>query len=164
MKPTSHDPLDDLIAAALHGDLSPAERAQFDARLASDPAARAAYQEAQLMHDLLEKTHTSAQPDPNFEQRMVSGVRRKLADDQRPRETAWQSLVVLWATLNKIFGRGRAWQYGTACMALLATAFCFLVYTGSQVKSTFTTISAPLSAAQSNEGYADQKQQDAQQR
>jgi anti-sigma factor RsiW len=44
MKPVSpHDPLDDLIAAALHGDLSPEERAQFESRLQTDPAAQAAY-------------------------------------------------------------------------------------------------------------------------
>ncbi len=71
MKPVSpphdsnHDALDDLIAAALHGELSPEERAQFDSRLSHDPSAQAAYQEAQAMHDLLEKTNRSAQPDPD---------------------------------------------------------------------------------------------------
>src|SRR5580658_6228712 len=115
MTPAPHDPLDDLIAAALHDEITAAERAQLDSRLANDPAARAAYQEAQLMHDLLEKTHVNAQPDSDFEQRMVSGVRRKIADDRRPRESAWQSLVVLWAFLRKTLGRGTAWQYGTAC-------------------------------------------------
>jgi autotransporter-associated beta strand protein len=152
MKPTSHDPLDDLIAAALHGEITPAERAQLDARLASEPAARAAYHEAQLMNDLLEKTHTAAQPDPGFEQRMVSGVRRKIADAQRPRESAWQSLVVLWTFLNNIFGKGSAWQYGTACVAVCVVAFSVLIVTGSQVKSVFTTISGQLSAAQSRGG------------
>ena len=103
MKPlTPHDPLDDLIAAALHGDLTPEERAQFDARLSNDPAAQAAYQEAQAMHDLLEKTHQSAQPDPAFEQRMVSGVRRKLQHEEK-RETAWESLVALWRGVKRLF-------------------------------------------------------------
>src|SRR5258708_29608069 len=100
MKPLPHDPhdesLDELIAAALHGELTPEERAQFDVRLQTDPAAQAAYQEAQVMHDLLEKTHKNAQPDPAFEQRMVSGVRRKIKDEERPRETAWGSVLVLW--------------------------------------------------------------------
>ncbi|MCE0496992.1 MAG: DUF4349 domain-containing protein [Methylacidiphilales bacterium] len=150
MKPTSHDPLDDLIAAALHGDLTPAERTQFETRLANDPAARAAYQEALLIHDLLEKTHASAQPDPNFEQRMVSGVRRKLADDQRPRESAWQSLVVLWSSLNKIFGKHRARQYGTAGIAVCVAAFSVLMVAGNHTKSVFTTISGQLSQAQSS--------------
>src|SRR5476649_518191 len=97
MKPLSpHDPrndaFDDLIAAALHGELTPEERAQFDSRLQTDPAAQAAYQKAQAMHDLLEKTHKEAQPDPAFEQRMVSGVRRKIRTEQ-DRETKWGSLI-----------------------------------------------------------------------
>jgi anti-sigma factor RsiW len=98
-----HDPLDELIAAALQGDLSPQERADFDTRLQTDPAARAAYQEAQAMHDLLDHTHRNAQPDPRFEERMVSGVHQKL--ENAPRETAWGSMVALWSgvklTLNK---------------------------------------------------------------
>jgi len=108
MKPISpHDPLDDLIAAALHGELSPEERTQFDSRLNNDSAARAAYQEARLMHDLLEKTHRNVQPDPAFEQRMVSGVRRKIQDEARPRETAWESLLAVWALLRKFPRRFR---------------------------------------------------------
>jgi hypothetical protein len=107
MKPLSpHDPLDDLIAAALHGELTPEERTQFESHLQTDPAARTAYQEAQAMHDLLEKTHHSAQPDPAFEQRMVSGVRRKM-QTEKPRETAWGSVVALWAGVRALVGRKR---------------------------------------------------------
>ena len=101
MKPISpHDPLDELIVAALHGELTPQERIEFDSRLQTDPAARAAYDEAKLMHDLLEKTHTNAQPDPAFEQRMVSGVRRKIQDEERHQETAWESVVAVWTMLQ----------------------------------------------------------------
>src|SRR5476651_1019094 len=100
--PTPHDPLDDLIAAALHGELTPEERAQFESRLQTDPAAQAAYQEAQAMHDLLDKNYKAAQPDPAFEQRMVSGVRRKIQHDQH-RETAWESLLALWMGLKRFF-------------------------------------------------------------
>src|SRR5476651_355423 len=107
MKPfTPHDPLDDLIAAALHGELTAEERAQFESRLTTDPAAQAAYQEAQAMHDLLEKTHKNAQPDPAFEQRMVSGVRRKLQTEQQ-RETAWESFLALWRGVKGFFTRKR---------------------------------------------------------
>ena len=107
MKPLSpHNPLDDLIAAALHGELTPEERAQFDSRLSNDPAARAAYQEAQAMHDLLEKTHQSAQPDSAFEQRMVSGVRRKLQTELH-RETAWESVLALWTGVKTFVTRKR---------------------------------------------------------
>jgi len=107
MKPLfPHDPLDDLIAAALHGELTPEERMQFETRLSTDPAAQAAYQEAQAMHDLLEKTHKTAQPDPAFEQRMVSGVRRKIQHEEN-RETAWESLLALWSGIKKFFPRKR---------------------------------------------------------
>jgi type II secretory pathway pseudopilin PulG len=122
MKPLSpHDPFDDLIAAALHGELTPEERTQFEARLSNDPAAQAAYQEAQAMHDLLEKTHKNAQPDPAFEQRMVSGVRRKLQTEQH-RETAWESFFALWIGLKRFFVKRRAWEYAVVCVifALLA--------------------------------------------
>jgi type II secretory pathway pseudopilin PulG len=102
MKPTTpHDPLDDQIAAALHGDLTSEERTQFESRLSNDPNAQAAYQEAKAMHDLLEQTHRTAQPDPDFEQRMVSAVRRKLAHPPH-QETAWESLIVLWRTFSQI--------------------------------------------------------------
>ena len=71
-------------------------------RLQNDPAARAAYQEAQAMHDLLEKTHHDAQPDSAFEQRMISGVRRKIQHKDH-RETAWESVLVLWAAARGFF-------------------------------------------------------------
>ncbi len=130
MKPiSSHDPLDDLIAAALHGELTPEESAQFEARLNNDPAARAAYQEAQAMHDLLEKTHQSAQPDPAFEQRMVSGVRRKLQTKQ-PRETAWESVIFFWKWVRgQLFGKWHLGHY-TAVSSLLVVVlgFSFALY------------------------------------
>src|ERR1700683_928117 len=122
MKPLSpHDPLDDLIAAALHGELTPEERAQLEARLSNDPAAQAAYQEAQAMHDLLEKTHKSAQPDPAFEQRMVSGVRRKLQHGPH-RESAWESLLALWIGLKSFFVKRRIWEYAAVCLILVLLA------------------------------------------
>ena len=112
MKPLSpHDLLDDLIAAALHGELTPEQRNQFDTRLQTDPAARAAYQEAQLMHDLLEKTYRNSQPDEAFEQRVVSGVRRKIAQEKQHKETAWESVVVLWAVVRKLLSKRRISEY-----------------------------------------------------
>jgi len=110
MKPTTpHDPLDDLIAAALHGDLTPEERAQFESRLSTDPNAQAAYQEAKAMHELLEQTNRSAQPDPDFEQRMVSGVRRKIAQPPH-QETAWESLLFFWNGVRWMLTS--RWKYG----------------------------------------------------
>jgi hypothetical protein len=126
MKPiTPHDPLDDLIAAALHGELSPEERARFESRLQNDPAALAAYLEAQAMHDLLEKTHHNAQPDPDFEQRMVSGVRRKLAQPGHT-ETAWESLLVFWRGAKALLTSW--WKYpigGLAATVLVALVMAY---------------------------------------
>ena len=151
MKPLSpndphHDAFDDLMMAALNGELSPEERAQFDSRLQNDPAARAAYLEAQAMHDLLEKTHKSAQPDPAFEQRMVSGVRRKL-ETEKHQETAWESVVALWSGLRRMVGGWPLWQYGALCSTVFVLALTFLIYQGDQVKSVFTTISGQLAVA-----------------
>lgn len=151
MKPTpSHDPLDDLIAAALHGDLTPEERTQFEIRLQTDAAARAAYQEAQLMHDLLEKTYQEAQPDPNFEQRMVSGVRRKLQQKEQHQETAWESVVMLWKWVRERFRIPRGFGEYMGVGGLIASVMIVcLIGLGNQVKSVFTTISSQLAMAQS---------------
>jgi hypothetical protein len=124
MKPTSSnpDPLDDLLAAALHGVLTAAERAALDARLAADPAARAAHQEIQHMHDLLENNYRDARPDPAFEERMISGVRRKVRAEKEHRETAWESAVVLWRGLSGLF-RGRRWTaYAAVVFAVCVVA------------------------------------------
>jgi anti-sigma factor RsiW len=132
MKPTTpHDPLDDLIAAALHGDLTPEERAQFESRLSADPAAQAAYQEAQAMHDLLDQTHRAAQPDPDFEQRTVSAVRRKLTHAPH-RETAWESLVALWIGLREFFSRKRTPipHFGAAFVIILTILIAYGVALG----------------------------------
>jgi hypothetical protein len=112
------EPLDDLLAAALHGELTAAERAALDARLATDPAARAAYQETQRMHDLLEKNHREAQPDPAFEERMIAAVRRKARAEKEHRETAWESVMVLWRGLGRLV-RGRSWPEYAGALAVL---------------------------------------------
>lgn len=133
MKPISpHDPrddvLDDLIAAALHGELTPEERTQFESRLSNDPAAQAAYQEAQAMHDLLEKNYQTAQPDPAFEQRMVSGVRRKLQHEEH-RETAWESALFFWEwTRGLFYSKWTIWHYAAVSslgVVVLGLSFAF---------------------------------------
>jgi hypothetical protein len=152
MKPTSpHDPLDDLIAAALHGELTPEERTQFDARLRNEPATQVAYQKAQLMHDLLEKTHKNAQPDPDFERRMVSGVRRKLQTEQH-RETSWESLLVLWTSVKRFLPRNRLTQYGIVLAFVSVVSLSMLISAGNHVQSVFTTIGSQLAYAGSAGG------------
>jgi anti-sigma factor RsiW len=132
---TPHDPLDDLLAAAVFGELTPEERAQLELRLQTDAAARAAYQETLHMHDLLEKSYRNAQPDPAFEERMVSGVRRKLRYEKEHRETAWESAVVLWRGVKGLlFGR-RWWEYSMAGAVLLVLAVVTFVESGSVMNS-----------------------------
>jgi hypothetical protein len=123
MKPTSqpHDPLDELLAAAVHGELTAAQRAELDALLQHDPAARAAYQEIQLMHDLLEKNHREVKPDPNFEDRMISGVRRRVREESR-RETPRESALVLWRGLRAFWGRPSWKSYAGALAIILILA------------------------------------------
>jgi hypothetical protein len=116
-KKSNDDPMDVLLAAAVLGELTPEEHAQFEFRLENDPAARAAYQETLHMHDLLEKNYRKAQPDPAFEERMVSGVRRKIRREETHRETAWESLGVLWRGITRILSH--RWVSRTA----FATAF-----------------------------------------
>lgn len=152
MKPLSpHDPLDDLIAAALHGDLSPEERAQFDSRINNDPAAQAAYQEAQAMHDLLEKTHREAQTDSSFEQRMVSGVRRKMQTEKH-RETAWESLVALWRMVLPT-KRSMSWPEWATVVGIVALLSVVLLSAGTSSiraakRGVFATITSQLAEAQ----------------
>jgi hypothetical protein len=122
MKPTStpHDPLDELLAAAVHGELTAAQRAELDALLQNDPAARAAYQEIQTMHDLLERNHHEAKPDPAFEDRMISGVRRKARADKR--ETPWESALLLWSALKWPFRRSVVWPTVAFCAIMMILA------------------------------------------
>jgi hypothetical protein len=126
-KTTPPDPLDELLAAALLGDLTREERTQLEFRLSNDPAAQAAYQETQRMHDLLEKNYREAQPDPAFEQRTISGVRRKIQHEKQHRETAWESAVVLW--------RGVRGFLVNRWVTRVAFAGAFLLIAGLSVQS-----------------------------
>ena len=127
---TPHDPLDDLLAADLVGNLTPEEKTALDKRLQNDPAVRAAYQETQLMHDLLEKTHREAQPDPAFEQRMISGVRRKIQSEAEHRETPWESVLVLWRGLRNLVGGSPLRRY--AALAVLAVFLSGILVLGGR--------------------------------
>jgi hypothetical protein len=116
--PTPHDPLDELLAAALHGELTATQRTELDALLQHDPAARAAYQETQAMHDLLERNHRDAQPDAAFEDRLISSVRQKTRD-ARDRETPWESALALWRAVKRPFGGRRTWKEYAAVLAIV---------------------------------------------
>jgi anti-sigma factor RsiW len=122
------DPLDDLLAAAVFGELTPEERAELELRLQTDAAARAAYQETLHMHDLLEKSYRNAQPDPAFEERMVSGVRRKLRTEKEHRETAWESAVILGRGIRNILANRWVSRCAYAGVFLLVAALAFQGY------------------------------------
>ena len=119
--PAPHDPLDELLAAALYGELNAAQQAELDALFKNDPAARAAYQETQAMHDLLERTHREAQPDAAFEDRLISSVRQKTREEKN-RETAWESAVFLWRGLGALLRKPswKAYVGATAVVLILA--------------------------------------------
>ena len=132
MKPTST--LDELMAAALHGDLTPEERAQLETQLQNDPAARAAFQEIQAMHDMLERHHR--RPDPAFEERMVSGVRRRIQGEGKA-ESAWESVVVLWRGMRAVIRNPVAIS---ACVGVIIVALV-VVGGGGQTHQIFSTLS-----------------------
>ena len=140
-----HDPLDDLLVAALNGDLTPEERAALDTRLQNDPAARAAYTETQHMHDLLEKTHREAQPDPAFEERMISGVRQKIQTEAQHRETAWESALVLWKGVKAVLFGSSLRAHATIIILCIALGSTFVLHFASSAKramqgSTFASL------------------------
>src|SRR5947209_14954770 len=76
---TTHDIYNDIeswLAAAVHEQLSPEERAQFNEHLASCEPCRALYEEELTMSKMIEATLEEAKPDLAFEQRIVSGFRK----------------------------------------------------------------------------------------
>jgi glycine cleavage system regulatory protein len=110
------DHLHELLAGELLNELTPAERAELERLVAVDPAAASLRKEFIAMNDLLEKTNREAQPDASFEQRMVSGVRRKL---NAPPESPWGSVVFLWRAVRGFFAGRRWWEYAGAATVLV---------------------------------------------
>jgi hypothetical protein len=80
--PTIHDNIEPWLAAAVHDELSPSERAEFDAHLATCATCRALHQEQTALSTMIQNTLHADRPDDAFEQRMLSGFRRTAA---RPR-------------------------------------------------------------------------------
>jgi len=75
---TIHDEIDNWLAADIHGELSDDERGALHAHLVECAACREAHQENKVMNKILEETLTHEKPDPTFEQRMLSGFRRRI--------------------------------------------------------------------------------------
>ncbi len=76
--PNIHEDIEPWLAAAVHDQLSEEERAQFQEHLASCESCRRLHQEELTMSQMISSTLQEAKPDLAFEQRIVSGFRRKV--------------------------------------------------------------------------------------
>ncbi|MFL6530748.1 MAG: DUF4349 domain-containing protein [Chthoniobacterales bacterium] len=84
-----HNDIESWLAAAVHDQLSPEERAQFNEHLASCTDCRALYEEELTMSRMIEATLEEVKPDLAFEQRIVSGFRKTV-----PQRTGFVPLLV----------------------------------------------------------------------
>jgi anti-sigma factor RsiW len=76
--PDIHNDTESWLAAAVHDQLSPEERAQFNEHLATCETCRALHQEELTINTMIESTLEEAKPDLAFEQRILSSFRRKV--------------------------------------------------------------------------------------
>ncbi|MDQ6622823.1 MAG: DUF4349 domain-containing protein, partial [Verrucomicrobiota bacterium] len=129
-----HHDLESWLAAAVHDQLSPEARAQFDEHLASCANCRALYEEELTMSKMIAATLEEAKPDLAFEQRIVSGFRKTVP----PRNGLMPLLVRLF--------RLRATQFAAVAALLLALMQVGKVLTGegsNQQQQYATALSAP---------------------
>src|SRR5436305_8085563 len=84
-----HNDIESWLADAVHDQLSPEERAQFNEHLASCTDCRALYEEELTMSRMIEATLEEVKPDLAFEQRIVSGFRKTV-----PQRTGFVPLLV----------------------------------------------------------------------
>jgi Domain of unknown function (DUF4349)/Putative zinc-finger len=85
---TTHEQIDELLAADLHDELTAAERDEFHAHLVECAECRQAFQEGKNMNRILNETMADKKADAAFEQRMVSRFR-----DRVPKRSGLISLV-----------------------------------------------------------------------
>ncbi|MFN2621568.1 MAG: DUF4349 domain-containing protein [Chthoniobacterales bacterium] len=119
--PTIHEQLDELLAADLHDELTPAERDEFHAHLVECAECRQALQEGKTMNRILNETLADKKADPAFEQRMVSRFR-----DRVPKRAG---LIGLITDLMRV----RAVQLTAAAAVLLALAQMGRLITGESM-------------------------------
>ena len=113
---TTHEQIDELLAADLHDELTAAERDEFHAHLVECAECRQAFQEGKNMNRILNETMADKKADAAFEQRMVSRFR-----DRVPKRSGLISLIT---DLMRV----RAVQLTAAAALLLA-----LVQTGRMI-------------------------------
>src|SRR2546423_12054722 len=107
---TTHEQIDELLAADLHDELTAAERDEFHAHLVECAECRQAFQEGKNMNRILNETMADKKADAAFEQRMVSRFR-----DRVPNRSGLISLIT---DLMRV----RAVQLTAAAAILLALA------------------------------------------
>ena len=118
---TIHEQLDELLAADLLDELTPAERDEFHAHLVDCAECRQAFQEGKTMNRILSETIAEQKADPAFEQRMVSRFR-----DRVPKRAG---LIGLITDLMRV----RAVQLTAAAAVLLALAQMGKIITGESM-------------------------------
>src|SRR5437868_6226751 len=106
--PTIHDQIDEVLAAAVHNELTDDERRALHVHLVECAECRALHKEEQLMNKALGEVFTDEKPDFGFEKRMLYAFRRKAP----PRVSIAGFLVNLM--------RSRAAQLAAAAVLLLA--------------------------------------------
>jgi len=77
---TVHDEIDNWLAADLYGELSAEEQHQLHTHLVDCAACRRTHQETKTMNKIVEETLVQQKPDPNFEQRMLTGFRNRVPE------------------------------------------------------------------------------------
>jgi hypothetical protein len=115
---TTHEQIDELLAADLHDELTATEREEFHAHLVECAECRQAFQEGKNMNRILNETMADKKADSAFEQRMVSRFR-----DRVPKRTGFLSLII---DLTRV----RAVQLTAAAALLLALAQMGKMLTG----------------------------------
>jgi Domain of unknown function (DUF4349)/Putative zinc-finger len=154
---TIHDEIDNYLAADLHNELSEEERNAFHTHLVECAACRQIHQENKIMNKILEEKFATEKPDPTFEQRMLSGFR-----DRIPQNNG--SFTKLIVDLMRL----RATQITAVAAVLLAlmqvgrmiTGEAAFVSTGREVaeeQSAAEPARLKMGALQKSEGRTDKK-------
>jgi hypothetical protein len=118
---TTHEQIDELLAADLHDELTATERDEFHAHLVECAECRQAFQEGKNMNRILNETLAEKKADPAFEQRMVSRFR-----DRVPKRSG---LIGMITDLMRV----RAVQLTAAAALLLALAQMGRIITGESM-------------------------------
>jgi hypothetical protein len=131
MKTTDiHAEIEQWMAGALCGGLTPAEQELFDRHIADCDACRALYREEQQMNTLLEKEMAPLRPEPEFGDTMVTRFREQV--EKKPRGIDWTELLSHVAKLGRL-AWSRPMQAVYAVLLLVAMVKTGSVITGERV-------------------------------